>query len=143
MGLVLVPEFIEWRQPISGGRLRTFPILQRRVCFTELSPAELPQHGERFGHFAIEFDSTTIRELGGIPVFYIPQPDGDPSGNALGVALLSIAADARAVINRVAMLDELLNGSVPVNDRISFRTSFQESPESARSFDIDTARRRR
>jgi len=107
LGLVLMPEIIEWNQPSADGAPpRVFPVLQKRVCFTELNSDELPQHTEKFGQFALEFDTNTLRSLGAIPVFYIPQPTakGD-DGNALGVALLGIAMDANAIIQRLAYLD--------------------------------------
>jgi hypothetical protein len=62
-GLVLTPQFIEWSQPNLGGLPRTLPILQKRVCFTELSPDELPGHAEKFGHFSLEFKIDTVRRL--------------------------------------------------------------------------------
>jgi hypothetical protein len=73
-GLVLTPQLIEWSQQSLGAPPRTLPILQKRVCFTELSPKELPGHTEKFGHFSLEFEIDTVRRLGAMPVFYVPQP---------------------------------------------------------------------
>jgi hypothetical protein len=50
-GFVLTPQFIEWTQPTIAGPPRTLPVLQKRVCFTELSPKELAGHAEKFGAF--------------------------------------------------------------------------------------------
>ena len=77
-GLLLVPQLIEWSQPvIDGASPRIFPVLQSRVCFTELNPIELRGHAAKFGEFALEFDPHTIRSLGAIPVFYVPQPSSN------------------------------------------------------------------
>src|SRR5579871_4914394 len=72
-GLLLLPESIEWSQPISGHPPRTIPVVQSRVCFTDLTPSELPEHALTFGHFALEFEIESARQLGAIPVFYVPQ----------------------------------------------------------------------
>src|ERR1022692_3330923 len=55
-GLVLAPEIVVWKQPTQDGNVRVLEQLQKRICFTELSEADLPEHGRRFGRFAIEFD---------------------------------------------------------------------------------------
>jgi hypothetical protein len=123
IGLALLPEYIEWRQPTSEGTARLFPILQTRVCFTELSPAELPQHAKKFGTFALEFEADAVRRLGAIPVFYLPQPVS-PDGNALGIALLGIAMDAKVVINRIAELDKILHGALPVAEDLNLTFPF-------------------
>src|SRR5713101_4938638 len=68
-GLVLTPQFIEWSQPSLGAPPRVLPILQKRVCFTELSLNELPGHAEKFGHFSLEFEIDRVRRLGAMPVF--------------------------------------------------------------------------
>jgi hypothetical protein len=138
-GLLLVPEYIEWKQPTSSGP-RIFPVLQKRVCFTELSPSELPEHAAKFGQFALEFDAATVRRLGAIPVFYLPQPTADGlDGNALGVALLSAAMDAGVIIHRLAGLDEIFKGSTPVAEQLAFNPAFARNPENRGSFIINTA----
>src|SRR5882757_349348 len=72
-GLLLLPESIEWSLPLKSKPPRTIPFVQSRVCFTDLTPAELPQHAETFGHFALEFEMESARRLGAVPVFYVPQ----------------------------------------------------------------------
>jgi hypothetical protein len=68
-GLLLTPEVIRWG---NGGK--TLYHLQRRICFTELSPSELPDHADDFGPFALEFSIDALRELSGMPVFYVQDP---------------------------------------------------------------------
>jgi hypothetical protein len=114
-----------------GGTPRTFPVLQKRVCFTELGPRELPQHAEKFGHFALEFEIDTVRRLGAVPVFYVPQPTSEAArdGSAVGTALLAIAMDSHVVIGRMACLDQLFKGSTPVLEHFDFMPGFARSPD--------------
>lgn len=137
-GLVLTPQFIEWSQPNLGAPPRTLPILQKRVCFTELSPKELPGHVEKFGHFSLEFEIETVRRLGAMPVFYVPPPTGEAAdGSHIGTALVAIATDVRAVIQRMAGLNRVLHGSVPVNPKFDFNTGFAGSPDGQGHYAID------
>jgi hypothetical protein len=137
-GLVLTPEFIEWTQPTLGGSPRTLPILQKRVCFTELSPSELPPHAEKFGHFALEFEIDAVRRLGAMPVFYVPQPTGEAAdGSLVGAALVAIATDLRAVVQRMASLNEVLHGATPVHPKFNFNVGFADSPDGRGNFTID------
>ena len=130
-GLLLLPESIEWSQPVTNQPPRTFPVVQARVCFTDLNPAELPEHGQKFGHFALEFEVETARQLGAIPVFYVPQ-----RGGGVGTSLLAILLDAQAVIDRAAVLHRLLNGNVPAEERIAFTTGFARNPQDKSTFAI-------
>ena len=141
-GLVLMPEYIEWKQPCADDSERIFPVLQKRVCFTELSPSELPNHSKKFGDFALEFDIDTLRRLGAIPVFYIPQPTVQADGNALGVALLGIAMDASVVVNRLSALDQVINGPAPVPDQLEFNVQFARSPNGNGTYPINSAETR-
>lgn len=140
-GLLLMPEQIEWSQPLTKGEPpRIFPVLQKRICFTELSPSELPQHAEKFGHFALEFEIDSLRRLGAIPVFYLPQPtDEGLDGNAVGIALLGVAMDASTVISRLACLDRILNGPTPVAEQLNFNTGFTRTPEQRGNFTLNSA----
>jgi hypothetical protein len=90
-GLLLTPQFIEWNQPKLGGAPpRVLSVLQKRVCFTELSPGELSGHAEKFGRFALEFEIDTVRRLGAMPVFYVPQPTSESGdGSLVGTALVA------------------------------------------------------
>jgi len=73
LGLILAPEVVEWHTPVSLGTPSPAEILQRRICFTELSPQELSEHSTRFGPFALEFETTALRRVGALPVIYMPQ----------------------------------------------------------------------
>jgi hypothetical protein len=138
-GLLLTPQLIEWQQPTSGGATpRTLPVLQKRVCFTELSPPELPAHAERFGHFGLEFDVSVVRSLGAVPVFYVPQPSKTTAdGSALATGLLAIAADCWAVVQRMAFLDRTFKGSIPVQEKFEMDVGFASSPDGRRKYTLD------
>ena len=71
--MILAPEVVEWHTPVSLGTASPIQILQRRICFTELSQQELSEHSTRFGPFALEFDTTALRRVGALPVIYMPQ----------------------------------------------------------------------
>lgn len=132
-GLLLTPELIEWRQPTLGTP-RVFQVLQKRVCFTELSPCELRGHAERFGHFALEFEVDTVRQLSAMPVFYVPQPISElVDGSGIGTSLLAMAMDLHVVIKRIALLDKMLPISEPVLD---FNVSFARSPDNQGHYKI-------
>ena len=139
-GLLLMPEQIEWHQPLSGGSPpRIFSVLQKRVSFTELRPDELPIHAEIFGQFALEFETGVLTRLGAVPVFYIPEPTAYGSdGNALGTALLATLADARAIIDRLAALNTVFQGSQPVNNPLDFSVGFTGSPNEMGHYRINT-----
>jgi hypothetical protein len=73
-GLLLTPERTAWEYPhADGSPPRRMEMVQRRVCFTELSPRELSRHAKEFGHFALEFEVDTLKSLHALPVFYIPR----------------------------------------------------------------------
>jgi hypothetical protein len=74
-GLLLTPEEIVFQEESYKDEESAEPIriVQRRLCLTELSEAELPDHAQMFGPIALEFDQGTLRRIGGMPVIYIPQ----------------------------------------------------------------------
>lgn len=106
-GLLLTPEIVEWQYPhADASPPRIERILQRRVCFTELAPRELPSHAREFGHFSLEFKVDIIRQLGGMPVFYVPRPDkaAGTTLEDLGSILVIQLMDARNLANHIAHL---------------------------------------
>ena len=109
-GLILAPEVVEWHTPVSLGTPNPIQILQRRICFTELSPQELPEHSERFGPFALEFDATVLRCFGALPVIYMPQALSEKDQLALlgpfVVGHLGQIQGALESLNRLAQLDD-------------------------------------
>lgn len=138
-GLLLTPQLIEWQQPSAGDAPpRILPVTQKRVCFTELSPHELPAHAERFGHFALEFDIDVVRCLGAVPVSYIPQPSKTAAdGSAVGTGLLAIATDCWAVVQRMAFLDRTFKGPIPVLEKFSMEVGFASSVDGKGKYTLD------
>jgi hypothetical protein len=109
-GLILTPEITSWEYPhADGSPSRKMQMAQRRVCFTELSPEELPGHAEEFGHFALEFEIETLKELGAMPVFYIPKGNESVRANSLGQTLVMQIVDAMCLIDRIARTKDLIN----------------------------------
>jgi hypothetical protein len=113
MGLLLTPEIIEWPEVQPDGSLSDpWYVAQKRCCFTELAPAELPQHAEVFGHFAIEFDIQVLRNLGAIPVFYLPRTSETNAGlETLATALVAGIGQLEVLFDRLSQLEGLVRGN--------------------------------
>jgi hypothetical protein len=139
-GLLLTPEMTEWRHPHGDGSPpRGARFLQKRVSFTDLAPEELSEHAKEFGKFALEFNTKTLRSLGGIPVFYIPQADSQSQGaEALGSTLIIQLLDAKDLIDRLSKIDSLLASPQPKADRINITPTFTGNPHLNATFNIDT-----
>ena len=110
LGLMLAPEVVEWHTPVSLGTPSPIQILQRRVCFTELSQQELSGHSKRFGPFALEFEITSLRRVGALPVIYIPQAlsEQDPL-TLLGTFVVGHLGQIRGTLELLNLLDQLDN----------------------------------
>ena len=108
LGLILAPEVVEWRTPVSLGTPSPIQVLQRRICFTELSPQELSQHSVRFGPFALEFDTTALRRIGALPVIYMPQALSEQDHLALlGPFVVGHLGQIRGTLERLDQLAHL------------------------------------
>lgn len=110
-GLLLTPELVNWPGEIKANGRRGHPVTayQKRVCFTNLRRDELPTHAETFGKFALEFDVSTLRGLGAVPVFYVPVSAEEDAGlSGVGAAFVSRLADWQATLER---LQEMLQFS--------------------------------
>jgi Putative abortive phage resistance protein AbiGi, antitoxin len=111
-GLVLAPEVVKWSCPHADGAApREQQIIQRRICFTELASSDLIEHANEFGHFALEFDVKTLKRLGAMPVFYIPQAtEEDAQGvTSLGSTLVVQSIDAMILAMRLAGVKKILD----------------------------------
>lgn len=111
IGFVLTPEITEWREPQTNGTLsKPWKVIQKRCCFTELSPQELKRHSETFGSFCLEFDVRTFRQLGGIPVWYLPRASADDIGlESLPVALFARMGEIQTLLNRLSEIGQLVS----------------------------------
>jgi len=73
IGLILAPEVVTWDIPLADQTTKRISYRQRRICFTELSRQELPDHARKFGPVSLEFSVDILRRAAALPVFYIPQ----------------------------------------------------------------------
>jgi hypothetical protein len=100
-GLLLTPEIEKWRDSkMTPGTAEDYQVVSRRCCFTDLAEHELPRHMETFGTFALEFEPSVLRDLGAVPVFYVPQMDGISYGP--GPALVTQLAHVQDMLSRIA-----------------------------------------
>jgi hypothetical protein len=111
-GLLLTPEVVRWRRP--GAPITEAPVvdaLQIRICFTELSPDELSDHSKTFGPFALEFTIQDLRELGGIPVFYVPYNSESVQGfNSIGQLLVMRISEIQQFLARARTIKQANDG---------------------------------
>jgi len=106
VGLVLAPEAVEWDlQQLTPGR-EPLRILQRRLCLTELSPTDLPDHSDVFGPLALSFDIERLRDAGAMPVIYVPQGVGSPL-SLLGTFCVNGVHHTKYVLRQLQQLREL------------------------------------
>jgi hypothetical protein len=127
-GLVLAPEVVKWHYPhADGSPPREQQTIQRRICFTELAPDELIEHAKEFGHFAIEFDVQTLKRMGAMPVFYIPQPtETDKHGVAsLGSTLVIQAIDAMILAMRISGVKKILDDPATTQSSLDCTFGFE------------------
>lgn len=97
-GLLLTPEEVTWLDPLDAGADSRVHAYQRRVCFTQLSPDELPAHEQVFGAFSLEFGVEELRTMGAMPVIYVP----DAVGAAASLAVLPTALLAHVAVASAA-----------------------------------------
>lgn len=131
-GIMLSPETYEIPLLDNQGnvvdRLRT---TQRRACFTELELEGLPGHSQTFGPFALVYDIDDLRQLGALPVFYIPLTQGNANLSGLAAELLGGFADAAAYVKVLAAMRNWLAGHETVG--LSYRgREVQLNPDQSR-----------
>jgi hypothetical protein len=97
-GLLLAPENIQI--PLlneTGAEVDGLTLLQCRICFTEIDPPELQSHAETFGPFSFGFDIDDLRRVGGLPVHYVPLPQGSHLYGLASQIVAGVADAARAL----------------------------------------------
>lgn len=108
-GLLMSPE--NYSLPViddAGQVSDSLNATQRRACFTELPAAELPQHSRTFGPFALAYSIERLRQLGALPVFYIPTPIQEGYLSNLGLEILLGITDAARLVGTLAMIQRKL-----------------------------------
>lgn len=113
-GLLLTPEIRTFQERRQGGApAPQWSIAQKRICFTELSPAELPAHARTFGAFALEWEIDTLRAMGAIPTFYVPMHAQPESLEGVGAAMLARLGEIEQVLNRLRVMQEVASHARP------------------------------
>jgi len=108
-GLLLTPERIEFREELSNGTLsEPWYVMQKRLCFTELEPRELPQHASTFGPFSFEWDIATLIEMGAVPVFYVPLRSTTGANDGVACSMLARLGEIQQLLVRLEGLDTLV-----------------------------------
>jgi len=142
IGLVMAPEVLKWSYPhADGSPPREQQTIQRRVCFTELAPHKLKEHAKLFGNFALEFKIDTLRSMGALPVFYIPQTTAvdSPDLTSLGSVLVVQTIDAMILTMRLAGIKKNLDDAPDVKEgRFDATFGFQQP----KTFSIDVVEAR-
>jgi hypothetical protein len=109
-GLILAPEVVTWKQPLIDGTNRTTVLTQKRISFTELSRNEIVEHSKRFGPFSLEFNITTLRKLGLLPVIYMPQGFGNEKDfSNIGLSIVTQINDIKYTIIQLHHLSQYTN----------------------------------
>lgn len=104
-GLLLTHERVELRETLADGSLgKQSLILQKRICFTELAASELPEHCERFGRFALEWDVPTLVQMGAVPVFYVPLRATPDSLDGAAASMLARLGEVQELLSRLDSL---------------------------------------
>lgn len=102
VGIVLAPELVKWDiTGLVGQADEKLEILQRRICFTELSAEELPQHARSFGPIALAFKIESLRNAGATPVVYVPQGIQSNPLSLISLFMVRGAYHTRYVINHL------------------------------------------
>lgn len=119
-GFLLVPEIIKWQEPLMDGRLsEPFFVAQKRICFTELTEPELPEHSNRFGPFSLEFTVAALRQLGAVPVFYVPRGATDEHLESIGNALMARMLEIEQLLERLTQIANVVANAPRVDETIA------------------------
>lgn len=127
-GFLLSPEITEWKERRDDGSLgERWENIQKTCSFTDLSPNKLSEHSKRFGRFSVEFDSQSFRELGGIPVFYLPRASEEDRGlESLAASLVARTGEIQTLLNRLAEVETDLPANVNKNRNVAYNKNGQQ-----------------
>lgn len=135
---------VKWNYPhANGAPPREQQTIQKRICFTELAPRELSGHAKTFGNFALEFDVHTLKRIGAMPVFYIPQAtDNDENGvTSLAATLVIQATDAMILAMRLGGVKKILDD--PATTQSTLDCTFGLQTETLRTFHFNVPEARK
>jgi hypothetical protein len=117
IGLLLTPEWLYF--PISEldalEEQSGSDAFQKRLCFTFIREEELVNHSAMFGSFAFEFEMATLRQLGAMPVMYLPQPVRRSDGTSFDHLANNIVHQIRDV---ATLLEEICDVEKVVSEAV-------------------------
>jgi len=118
IGLILSPETLYFPHCENDEEIADqdgSEAFQKRVCFTYVREAELVKHCALFGAFALEFDIVTLRQLGAMPVMYLPQPVGTSDGHRFDHFANNVVhqiRDVATLLEEIADVENLIRDSL-------------------------------
>jgi hypothetical protein len=104
VGIILAPELVTWEIQMPTGGIERLPVLQQRVCFTELATDELEGHSATFGPVTLSFDIQELRLAGATPVMYVPQGLAVGSLSQMATFCVKAAWHTKYVLERLQEL---------------------------------------
>jgi hypothetical protein len=112
-------------QLAEGHRGKPIQFIQRRLSLTLLTEPELAAHRTRFGKCAVEFNLMSGRQLGAVPVIYLPQPSVRGEYQTLDAISATILYRLREIYFVLADLSTLQRNVAGArdHDRIKMRAS--------------------
>ena len=135
-GIMLVPEIVTWHD-----KSMMMSLCQLRFCLTALESSELQKHSKIFGDFSLEFSSSFIRKLGGMPVFYMPQAlEVNGSFSGVGSSLIRAIEEIRHLLEMVSDLDSAINSkpdAMVVKARVLGAFADNQKEFVTQAFDLD------
>ena len=96
-----------------------FFVAQKRMCFTELTEPELREHSNRFGPFSLEFSIPSLRQLGAVPVFYVPRGATDEHLESIGNALMARMLEIEQLLDRLAQIANVVTAAPRADETIA------------------------
>jgi hypothetical protein len=127
IGLLLCPErlYFPLLENATENYNRGSFVHQKRICFTFVDCSEILRHAATFGSFSLEFDISTIRALGGMPVVYIPRPTSSEAITGFDFFFNNLVHQIRDV---QTLLQELENINIAVSQANAQKLSQLEIP---------------
>lgn len=124
VGLLLTPEHFEFPGEFrsDGSRGAPIPVFQKRISFTEIQPSELAKHSESFGPFSLEFDITSARRLGAMPVMYVPGTAFNANDfSGIGLAIVARLAETVQVLETLCKFKDIAKITTDKNSQVRWQ----------------------
>ncbi len=117
-GLLLTPEVLEFTEERINGEPRISKATQCRACFTLINQNELKQHSKIFGSFSLEFETDVLRNLGIMPVFYVPKLTGGKYGQ-IGPMAMNRIAEIQHILKTLHNLTDAIDKAPEAHDSLA------------------------